>query len=302
MSIDLRRSRSLKKPFDIVLASVALVGFFLAYVGFSLGGIWIGLGWLMLVCEGILAYGVFIEPQRLEVIRYRSALAKEPSEWIKIALLSDFHAGDFRFRDWFARVAREVQALKPDLILLGGDYVCYRADTISELEPLRDLQAPLGKYFVMGNHDYFDAPEKIVAYVKGLGYSDLTNSVVDVERGGRKLEVLGLDDPWHGSPMMKRRSSAETAHIILAHEPDMLLDLKEGDTDLVLCGHVHSGQVRFPLIGSLRPIPAKLGRRVERGEVRINGVPCIISNGLGECDARPRLLARPQIVLVEVGI
>ncbi|MDQ7815177.1 MAG: metallophosphoesterase [Patescibacteria group bacterium] len=302
MSLDLQRPRSLKKSFDALLVLIAVLGFGLAYYGFLAGGAWRVLGWAMLVCEGILAYGVFIEPKRLEVKRYRLASVKEPSEWIKIVFLSDFHAGDFRFRDWFARIAREVQALKPDLVLLGGDYVCYEAKTVVEIEPLKDLSAPLGKYFVMGNHDYFEAPEKISAYVNSLGYVDLTNKTAVIKRGGKKLELQGLDDPWYGSPMTVKRSSKEMPHLTLAHEPDMLLDFKEGETDLVLVGHTHSGQVRFPFIGSLRPIPAKLGRKVEHGEVRINGVSCIVGNGLGECDARPRLLARPQIVLVEVGI
>jgi hypothetical protein len=82
----------------------------------------------------------------------------------------------------------------------------------------------------------------------------------------------------------------------------LLLDLKEKETDLVLAGHTHSGQVRLPFVGPLVPVPAILGRAVDRGRKVVNGVPAIISNGLGESDGRLRLFSPPQIVLIEVGI
>lgn len=300
--MNLRESHEHPFAFDAFLAAVAVVGFLVAWRSFAAGGMWSALGVLALVGEALLAYGVFVEPRRIAVVRYREPLVPSPSVWMRIVFLSDLHAGSFRRATWFERIAHEAQALQPDVVILGGDYVADHADPVTELRPLADLRAPLGRFFVLGNHDFLDRPQDIRAAVSSFGFEDLTNRSVTVERSGRRVELHGVDDHWHGRPEPFVRPSPKFPHVTVAHEPDVLLDLSEGATDLVLSGHTHGGQVRLPAVGPLWPIPSALGRAVDRGRKVMHGIPCIISNGLGETDGRMRLFSPPEIVVVEIGI
>ncbi|MBI5654995.1 metallophosphoesterase [Candidatus Uhrbacteria bacterium] len=300
--MDLRKTHSHPYLFDAFLVAVAFFGLAVAFLTLRAGGVWGILGVLALIGEALLIWGMFVEPHQVKVVTYREKLRPDAQAWVKIVFLSDFHAGSFHSKRCYERIVNEVRALHPHLLLLGGDFVTDRFEPVMDLENLKGLEAPLGRYFVLGNHDYLDRPQEVRKAIRLLGYEDLTNKSVDLTLLGRKLELRGVDDNWYGKPEIFHRSSREVPHLTLAHEPDVLLDLKEGETDLVLAGHTHSGQVRLPFVGALIPIPAILGRAVDRGRKVVNGVPCIISNGLGESDGRMRLFSPPQIVVVEVGI
>lgn len=300
--LNLRKTHSHPYLFDAFLATVGLFGLIVAYLTFRAGGAWDILGALALVGEMMLVWGVFFELHRVTVVTYREKLRPDAQAWVKIVFLSDFHAGSFHSKRCYEQIVNEVRALHPHLLLLGGDYVTDRFESVADLENLKNLDSPLGKYFVLGNHDLLDKPQEVRKAIESFGYEDLTNKTVELTLLGRKLELRGVDDNWYGKPEMSKRSSRELPHLTLAHEPDVLLDLKEGETDLVLAGHTHSGQIRLPWVGALIPIPAILGRAVDRGRKVVNGVPCIISNGLGESDGRMRLFSPPQIVVVEIGI
>lgn len=300
--MNLRSSHAYPAVFDAALCIVAVALGCIGWLSFGAGGAWMSLGVLAGLGLLLMAYAVFVEPRRIRVARFREALISEPRTWIRLAFLSDFHAGGFRSRPWFERITREVQAIRPDLIVGGGDYVSDRAESISELSSLRDLKAPLGKYFVMGNHEYLDRPQDVRAALVSYGFSDVTNRAIRIEREGATLEIYGIDDHWRGNPLPFVRSSSATPHLLISHEPDALMDLSEGQTDLVLSGHTHGGQVRLPLVGSIYPIPAKLGRLVDRGRKIINGTKLIVSSGLGEQEGRVRLGCPAEIVIVEVGI
>jgi predicted MPP superfamily phosphohydrolase len=287
--------------FFVVDALVAIIGLAVARLSFRAGGAWDILGWLAVIGEVLLVYGLFIEPRRLAVRRYREPLVTRPTTWIRIAFLSDFHAGAGIPREWWERVTIETNALAPDIVLLGGDYVVDHAESMKELEPLRDLKAPQGVFFVLGNHDHLDHPQEIRSWLVGAGFADLTNRSITIHREGHSLDVQGLDDHWYGAPVRVIRSAPGTAHVLLAHEPDIMLDLEEGMTDLVFTGHAHGGQVRLPLIGAPW-IPARLGRWADGGRKVRRGVPVIFGRGLGQERGRPRIGARPEIVIVEVGI
>jgi len=300
--MNLRKTHDRSRGFDIFLVVVAAIGILTMWVGFSIGGVWNFLGLAALFGEMLLVDGIFVESRRLVVRRYRLPLVREPGTWMRVVLLSDIHAGAFKKRDWFERVVTETAALHPDLLLLGGDYVVDRAEPVNELHVFSTLHAPLGKFFVLGNHDCMDRPQEIRSAIASFGYEDLTNRSVELESNGRRFELAASDDLWLGNPKSFKRSSAAIPHITLSHEPDILMDMKEGKTDLVLAGHTHGGQVRVPFIGSIWPIPTKLGRLADAGKKIMSGVPCIISNGIGETDGRLRLFSPPEIVVVEVGI
>jgi hypothetical protein len=266
------------------------------------GGWWTVLGVAALVGEVLLVYGSFIEPRRITVARHREALVEDPRSWVRIVFCSDMHAGDFKPASWFAKVVRTVQGLHPDIVVLGGDVVVDASRPIGDLASFKGITVSMAKVYVMGNHDLVDRPQDIRKAIESWGYACIENKTLRFEKDGRVFDLSGVADPWFGDPRQVPRTSRNVPHVTISHEPDMLMDMKEGDTDLMLSGHTHAGQVRLPLIGSLWPIPAKLGRKVDQGRKVVNGVPCIISNGLGESDGRLRLFAPPQVLCVDIGI
>lgn len=299
--MNLRKPHIYPGSFLTLVVFVAVFGALVARASFTAGGAWNALGAAALFGEALIAYGMFIEPRRLIVTRYREALHRHPSAWIRVVFLSDFHAGGGYAPDRWERTALEAQALAPDLIVLGGDFVVESADAARDLAPFSALHAPLGKFFVLGNHDYLDRPQEVRAAVRRLGYEDLTHRTVRLKHEGRELDIRGLDDHWYGTIKPFSRPSPDVPFVVISHEPDALMDLTAGDADLVLSGHTHGGQIRFPLIGPLW-VPTRLGRAFDFGRKAVNGVTGIISNGLGQTKGHPRLFSPPEIVVVEIGI
>jgi len=250
---------------------------------------------------GLLAYGLFVEPRWLKVQRYRESLHPHPSTWLRIAFLSDFHTGAGIPSSWWERIVLEVNALAPDAVILGGDFVVDRAVAIKEFLPFKKLNAPQGIYFVLGNHDFLERPQAIRTALIDMGFMDLTNRSIPLHREGKRVELHGLDDHWYGAPQPFTRESKNVPHILIAHEPDVMLDVKEGETDLVLAGHTHGRQVNVPFVSQWW-IPAKLRGRADGGRKMMNGVAYIVSRGLGQEAWRPRLASRPEIVVVEIGV
>ncbi|MEO5928118.1 MAG: metallophosphoesterase [Patescibacteria group bacterium] len=246
-------------------------------------------------------YAFVVEPRWLKVQRYREELRPNPTTKLRIVFLSDFHAGGGIPNGWWERITLEVNALAPDAIVLAGDFVVHHANTVKLLQPFKELRAPQGVYFVLGNHDHLDRPQDIRAFFVGLGFMDLTNRTIQLKREGKELDLQGIDDHWYGAPQQITRTSKDIAHLTIAHEPDIALDLEEGKTDLVLSGHTHGGQVCLPIIGAPW-IPAKLKQKVIGGRKLFHGIPLIVSRGLGQEVWHPRFGARPEVVVVDVGI
>jgi len=298
-----KTSRSLGPFSDVLTVALAAIGVFVAWKGIPAGGAWSVIGWLFLLGVALIAWGVFAEPRRLAVRKYRVALAAHPEAWVRIVFMSDMHAGGFRKRSWYGRVALEANSLGADLAIWGGDMVAERAEPVADLKPLASVTAHLGRYFVLGNHDYLDDPTLVRRTVAEWGITDLTNSSIALRKDGRAFEITVIDDCWHGRPIVPPfRSSKDVPHVTIAHEPDAALDFREGDTDLILSGHTHGGQIRLPFIGSIIKIPSILGRKADEGRKVVNGVPVIVSEGLAETDLRSRLFCPPELMVVDIGI
>ena len=300
--MNIRESHESPLGFDLFLIGVAIFGAVVAWLCARAGGAWLALGAAALLGEMLLVYGSFIEPRRVVVLRYRERMVSKPKTWVRIVFLSDVHAGGFKPASWFTKVAHVTQSLKPDIAILGGDYVVDHSGPIHDLDVFASLTASIGKYYVMGNHDLVDMPQDIRAAVEAWGYECIEHRMLQLSKDDRRFDLLGMADPWFGNPSFIARTSRDIPHILISHEPDMLMDLVKGDTDVMISGHTHGGQVRLPLIGALYPIPARLGRLVDQGRKVVNGIPCIISNGLGESDGRLRLCAPPSILCIDVGI
>lgn len=287
--------------FDIVMLALGVFGLLLILVGWFLGGWWLLLSLFMLLGIVFLVYGVWVEPRCVKVSNFKINLSVQSKVVIKAVFIADLHAGSNKSKKWYDRVIGKIKDMDADLLLVGGDLVVSQASYLNKLEKLNEIGCQYGKYFVLGNHDYLDDPGTIIKNMLDWGFCDLTNTNLTLRCQGLDLRLAGTDDCFFGKQADVPVPACASPLILLSHEPDVLQDLAEGQVDLVLCGHNHGGQIRWPGLGALF-VPSKLGRRVDAGFKVVNGVRTYLTTGLGEVLCRARLFCPPEIVILEIGI
>ncbi len=275
-------------------------------------------------------YALAIEPlYRLRVTRY----AFTPSRWtpglkLRVAVLADLHACDpWMSVERIGRIVEETNALKPDVILLVGDYLSGMTLVTRHIPPsewaavLAGLDAPLGRYAVLGNHDWWEdetlqvrgsGPTMAGQALDAVGIEHLENRAVRLEKGGQPFWIAGLGDQlaftstslrrtWQGVddlPGTLAQLTDDAPAILMAHEPDIFPEVPER-VSLTLSGHTHGGQVR--LFGYSPVVPSRYGNRYAYGHVIEEGRHLVVSGGLGCSIAPIRFGSPPEIVLLELG-
>lgn len=256
---------------------------------------------------GLAALGIYatlFEPRRLEIRRRTIHVRRLPPdlEGLRVALLSDFHAG--RLTPWsvLRRAAEAAVREQPHLIALTGDFVDRSPDDLDlAMDAIRDLWAPLGVYAVPGNHDHAAGvvPRWREAVQRHPTLIDLTNRYVLVHRGEATLCIAGIDDLEEGAPHLALPAPADRDFtILLAHNPDQAERSRreDDDVDLVLSGHTHGGQVRLPPLGPLhRKSPI-----YDEGLRRRPWTQVYTSRGLGTTLLPIRFAARPEVALLQL--
>jgi predicted MPP superfamily phosphohydrolase len=222
-------------------------------------------------------------------------------EGLTVAFLSDIHHGPFVPRGYVRSIVGMTNALKPDIVGLGGDY-CYRgAQYIAPaLEELSHLQAPLGRFAVLGNHDHWDGLTESIDGLEAAKIPLLRNQGVWLEKGGDRLRIGGVGDLWCDHQNMNAAlgdSTTDDAVIILSHNPDTAETVRDRRVGLMLSGHTHGGQVIVPFYGA--PIvPSAHGQKYLQGLTRGPGYNVFISRGVGTVGPPCRIFCRPEIVLL----
>ena len=261
----------------------------------------------------LLFYARFVEPSWIRVTRKTVRLPGAPG--LRIAVIGDFHVGPYKRAAFVERAIERVNRLRPDLVCLVGDFLYDHHEEVEHLEPLARLRAPLGAYAVVGNHDSSgdhmpgmasrstrDRSDDIEAFLAPLGVTFLRNRSVTVEHRGARVHVAGIDDLWMPScnlhAALKGVPRGEPC-VLLSHQPDIILDPASHRAGLVLSGHTHGGQVRFPLLGALH-IPQRLNKKFDRGIFPLTPNSTLaITHGIGETIVPLRFLAHPEILLLE---
>jgi uncharacterized protein len=222
---------------------------------------------------------------------------------LRIAFASDFHAGPTTHPALLRAAYDALRAAEPDVLLLGGDFVCLDARYVNPLaEMLGEVPAPYGRFAVFGNHDLWTDYRHLERQLARSGVQLLTNRNVRLAEPFAHVSVCGLDDHMCGHPDgAAALQGADGVRIVLMHAPSGLLDLRGAEFDLAFSGHVHGGQIALP---NGRPIvvpPGKLSRRFSHGAHRLwNGGTLIVSRGVG-CSTVPfRANSPPEIVLCEL--
>jgi predicted MPP superfamily phosphohydrolase len=238
-----------------------------------------------------------LQVTRQEVCTAAAAPLPRP---LVIAFASDFHAGVTTDPQMFARLMEELARLRPDLLLLGGDFVSTKAQHVDVLtEVLSRCSPPLGKYAVLGNHDLWAGPQHILQRLGRAGVEVLVNRNVALPAPFGQVSVCGIDDPWVGRVDVARAfSGAGPLRIFLTHSPDGLYFTRAIRFDIGFAGHTHGGQIAFPDGTPVMAVGGPLSRRYIQGRFEISGNgPLIVSRGVG-CSSLPiRINADPELIL-----
>ncbi len=264
-------------------------------------------------------YAGAIEPLGLVVTRY----ALNPPGWpasrkLSITVIADLHAGgpDMRLPH-IRQVIDTAQTLQSDLVVLLGDF---RAWYKFKTEPVADhiwaaelarLQAPLGVWAILGNHDWWHDLPGVRRALGAVRIPVLENSAVLLGAPGQQFWLAGLGDQlahqlgrgrFRGVddlPGTLAQIRTSDPVLLLAHEPDIFPKVPER-VALTLAGHTHGGQIRIPLIWR-HYVPSKYGARYAYGHIVENSRHMLVSGGLGTSIFPARLGVPPEILHVTVG-
>jgi predicted MPP superfamily phosphohydrolase len=217
-----------------------------------------------------------------------------------LAFAADFHAGPTTDPTVLREACAALRAAAPDVLLLGGDFVTFAPSEVDWLaHELGSIPAPLGRFAVLGNHDWWADGPYITRTLEAAKVRVLTNRSVQLGPPFQHVWICGLDDHRYGRPdAVGALTGAEGVRIVLMHAPSGLLDLGEERFDLALCGHTHGGQLALPGGVPIVLPHGRLSRRYARGRFDLaEGRTLVVSVGVG-CVVLPlRLFADPEIVV-----
>jgi predicted MPP superfamily phosphohydrolase len=287
----------------ILFLATVIVLLFDLLTGF---GLW-ARPWLNTIRSGtwaiaLLLIGIaFVQGARPPMVsHYRVTLPHLPTalDGTRIVLLSDLHLGSQYGATWFSALVGRVQALRPDLILLGGDIVEGHGPADHALQSVfARLRAPLGVYAVTGNHERYGDTRAVIEMTEAAGVQWLHDEMISIAPG---LSLAGVDDAGvHRRPVSATADSSTgpvlqaatgDAVILLSHSPTDVEQAAASGIGLMLSGHTHNGQI-WPFNYLVRLFyPYITGRYV------INGMTLIVSRGAGLWGPRMRLWRRGEIV------
>jgi predicted MPP superfamily phosphohydrolase len=220
----------------------------------------------------------------------------------RIAFLADFHYSAVVPDWWVVGAVSTAMELRPDLILLGGDYVSHSVRYAPSLAALlRPLAARDGVFAVLGNHDHYVGADLVRAALRDAGVVELRNASVLVERGEARLAVAGVGDLQYDVIDFRAALAGvswDTPRIVLSHHPDVFAHWPaELRLDLMLAGHTHGGQAHLPLLGPPY-VPSQFGLRYLAGHFREGGRQLYVTRGVGVITAPFRWKCPPEATLL----
>jgi predicted MPP superfamily phosphohydrolase len=296
----------------VAASAVGLLNFFFFGAAASwlvAGCSWLlGLGWspsliasLCFGTAGLVALYGFLNASWIRISRVEVRLPGLPEAWVgrRAAVVTDVHLGNIRRNCFIGRLVARLNSLKPDVVLLSGDlFDGTRMDPMEPLKAWEKVQAPLGTYFVTGNHDeHFSRPRMFEA-LRRAGMRILENEAVMVDG----LKLVGIHDEEAGDPELLKSLLARAevkpgeASILLTHQPLNLPIAEAAGVGLQVSGHTHAGQFwPWNLVVSCVWGPFGYGLN------RLGGMWVLTSSGVGTWGPPLRVGTRSELVLVTFG-
>jgi uncharacterized protein len=234
---------------------------------------------------------------RVDFTQMTLALKELPHAWdgLSILLLSDLHFHGTPSQLYFQQILDEIaQQPTPDLVVLAGDYL--DSDThhswIATL--LGQLKWKEHGIAILGNHDEHHDPERIREELTNLGFRVLSHSTEEVTIRGEPCVLIGNESPWFSPPPSLEKIPKSCFRLCISHSPDQFYWGIANQVDLMLCGHVHGGQIRLPVIGSIF-IPSVYSRRFDMGVFAKKDSVLVVSRGVSGKEPL-RFQCHPQVI------
>ena len=272
---------------------------------------------------GLALYSGEVERHWLDVTRRDFFVSGLPAAFngMKIVQVSDIHLDEFTEPIFLRHVVDRVNAIKPDLVLLTGDFVTATIHSrgVRKLTTTKSARVAAwqcggilsglnckARYAVLGNHDFGVGPQEVVAALETNGISVLRNACTPIERAGARFWLAGLDDPLEGRPdpglaiPESIRNVPNEPVILMCHGPDYADDLLSHPAgpavDMMLSGHSHGGQIRLPLVGAMVLPP--YGRKYVEGWFRLGRLQLYVNRGIGTVGLPFRFNCPPELTII----
>jgi uncharacterized protein len=221
---------------------------------------------------------------------------------LRIAHLSDLHFTGQLTRDYFDVIVDQTNAMQADLIAITGDLIDRHECLPWFHQVLGRLSSRLGVFCVLGNHEW-KLPDKheIVDAIQSAGLHYVGGACTTVGCGGQTILLAGNELPWWGPAANVQRHEAQGSNppalrVLLAHTPDRIRWARQHGFDLMLAGHTHGGQIRFPMIGAVVS-QSRYGVKYASGVFYEPPSVLHVSRGLSGCQPL-RILCRPELALL----
>lgn len=245
------------------------------------------------------------ETYRFQIDRRDIVIPDLPDDFhgFTIAQLSDIHHSPYLSLEHLEEAVAETNALRPDVIVLTGDYVTHTARYVEPCaECLGRLRARFGVFAVLGNHDVWVGASIVAQAFERHGVPVLNNANIPLYIGGRFIYLCGLGDTTtrnHDLVAALKGTRRRDVRILLSHNPNIIKEASLAECDLVLSGHTHGGQVHLPVIGA--PISYnRHGKQYTRGWAQMKKTQIYVNRGLGTIFLPIRYQCPPEISLLRL--
>ena len=252
------------------------------------------------------AYGFYSARKGPTIINQNIYLKNLPDSFenFTIAQISDLHVGPTIKKPYVEKVVNQISNLNPDLIAITGDMVDGSIDYLrKDLEPLSQVVASHGTYFVTGNHEYYSGAKRWLDETDRMGFTNLVNENRLITINDQSIALAGVNDyrahqiiPSHRSnPQAALKGiNSEKVKILLAHQPSSIFQANEAGFDLQISGHTHGGQF-WPFT-----YPTKKANPYLSGLHNHNGTQIYVNSGTGYWGPPLRLGVTAEITLFKL--
>jgi predicted MPP superfamily phosphohydrolase len=242
------------------------------------------------------AHGFFYERHHLELTRATFPISGLPEalRGLRVGVLTDIHRSQTVSHEMVATAVRMLMAEKPDLIVLGGDYVSWRDQRYVDpaADALAPLSAPHGVIAILGNHD---DEREMPAALAAKGFTVLKDARTRLAIRGEVMDVAGIRYWTYKISEIAHVMRGTVPHaILLAHTPKRLIEAQQLAVPAVISGHTHGGQIVLPGIGAIAarefPVIAGIAQR--------QGTTIFVSRGVGTVYIPIRINCPPEVAVL----
>lgn len=239
---------------------------------------------------------------KIEKVKIKIRNLPDEIRGLTIGLISDIHSGIFMTEEDMFEYMQALNSLKPDLILLPGDFITSDPEEIYPfINVFKNLKAKYGIFATLGNHEFFGRqPQKIAKIIEENGIRVLRNESEKVEINGEEIFIVGIDDLRYGADLDKaiRNVNKEKIKILLSHKPYDFPRFARNQIQLTVSGHTHGGQIVFARIDDTYIAPASIVSKFVAGHYKIGDSHLYVTRGVGVVGLPLRLNCPPEITQI----